>query len=151
MLLTIVRAELTLLRPWTRENVDALHAPWTAPAVRGYLWDDVVITRDTASNRTWRQCRRPHQRQCQSPLWVPFHRQRSRDRVDMTCSLSTGERASRPRPVTRHSNTCGAQPRISKSMPGRTNRKSVQVMLRLGVTQESASESMIAYVLRRPM
>ena len=48
MSLTVVRTRRTLLRPWTREDVDALHALWTTPAVRRYLWDDVVITRDTA-------------------------------------------------------------------------------------------------------
>jgi [ribosomal protein S5]-alanine N-acetyltransferase len=48
MSLTVVRTEHLLLRPWTREDVDALHALWTAPEVRRYLWDDAVITRGTA-------------------------------------------------------------------------------------------------------
>jgi RimJ/RimL family protein N-acetyltransferase len=48
MPLEVIRTARTLLRPWTRQDVDALHALWTAPAVRRYLWDDVVITRDTA-------------------------------------------------------------------------------------------------------
>lgn len=36
-----------VLRTWSREDVDALHALWTAPEVRRFLWDDVVISRDT--------------------------------------------------------------------------------------------------------
>jgi len=36
------------LRPFTRDDVDALHAIWTDPDVRRYLWDDIVITRETA-------------------------------------------------------------------------------------------------------
>ena len=36
------------LTPATLEDVDALHALWTDPGVRRYLWDDVVIPRDRA-------------------------------------------------------------------------------------------------------
>lgn len=36
------------LRPCRIEDVDALHAIWTDPAVRRYLWDDVVIPRTLA-------------------------------------------------------------------------------------------------------
>jgi ribosomal-protein-alanine N-acetyltransferase len=43
-----IRTERLVLRPWTRDDVDALHALWTAPDVRRYLWDDVVITREIA-------------------------------------------------------------------------------------------------------
>jgi [ribosomal protein S5]-alanine N-acetyltransferase len=37
-----------VLRPWTRNDVDTLHALWISPEVRRYLWDDVIITRDVA-------------------------------------------------------------------------------------------------------
>ena len=37
-----------LLRPWTRDDVDALHALWTTPELRRYLWDNTLITLDTA-------------------------------------------------------------------------------------------------------
>jgi [ribosomal protein S5]-alanine N-acetyltransferase len=33
------------LRPWTLEDIDELHAMWTRPEVRRYLWDDQTITR----------------------------------------------------------------------------------------------------------
>lgn len=34
------------LRPFSPEDCDALHALWTDPDVRRYLWDDVVVDRD---------------------------------------------------------------------------------------------------------
>jgi ribosomal-protein-alanine N-acetyltransferase len=46
--LPVIRTERLVLQPWTYKDVDALHALWTAPEVRRYLWDDVVITRDVA-------------------------------------------------------------------------------------------------------
>lgn len=50
MQLPVLRTHRLLLRPWTCEDVDSLHALWTAPEVRLYLWDDVAITRDVAEN-----------------------------------------------------------------------------------------------------
>jgi ribosomal-protein-alanine N-acetyltransferase len=35
-----------VLRPVESDDVDALHALWTDPAVRKYLWDDVIISRE---------------------------------------------------------------------------------------------------------
>lgn len=37
------------LRPWQPVDLDALHALWTDPGVRRYLWDDIVISRETAA------------------------------------------------------------------------------------------------------
>jgi len=37
------------LRPFAREDVDALHAHWTHPEVRRYLWDGLVISREQAA------------------------------------------------------------------------------------------------------
>jgi ribosomal-protein-alanine N-acetyltransferase len=39
------------LRPAEDGDVDALHALWTDPDVRRWLWDDVVIERATAAER----------------------------------------------------------------------------------------------------
>jgi RimJ/RimL family protein N-acetyltransferase len=39
------------LRPVGEADVDGLHALWTHPQVRRYLWDDVVIERATAAER----------------------------------------------------------------------------------------------------
>jgi ribosomal-protein-alanine N-acetyltransferase len=43
-----LRTERLFLRPYRAEDLDALHALWTDPDVRRYLWDDVVIARDLA-------------------------------------------------------------------------------------------------------
>ena len=37
------------LRPFARDDVDALHAQWTEPDVLRYLWDGVVIAREQAA------------------------------------------------------------------------------------------------------
>jgi RimJ/RimL family protein N-acetyltransferase len=39
---------LTLV-PYAEDDVDALHAIWTDPDVRRYLWDDIVIPRERAT------------------------------------------------------------------------------------------------------
>lgn len=36
-----------LLRPFSPADVDVLHGMWTEPAVRKYLWDDKVVSRET--------------------------------------------------------------------------------------------------------
>ena len=41
----ILTPRLTL-RPFTLEDVDVVHALWTDPDVRRYLWDNVVIARE---------------------------------------------------------------------------------------------------------
>ena len=41
--------ERTRLRPLTIDDVDVAHALWTDPAVRKYLWDDVIIDRERAA------------------------------------------------------------------------------------------------------
>ena len=46
--LPVIRTQRLVLRPWTFKDIDGLHALWTSPEVRRYLWDDVVITRDVA-------------------------------------------------------------------------------------------------------
>lgn len=37
------------LTPFTMDHLDALHALWTDPEVRRYLWDDEVISRERAT------------------------------------------------------------------------------------------------------
>jgi ribosomal-protein-alanine N-acetyltransferase len=44
---TLDSARLTL-SPWSVEHIDQLHALWTRPEVRRYLWDDETITRERA-------------------------------------------------------------------------------------------------------
>jgi [ribosomal protein S5]-alanine N-acetyltransferase len=48
MRLPMIRTGRLVLCPWTTADLDALHSLWTAPEVRRYLWDDIVITREAA-------------------------------------------------------------------------------------------------------
>ena len=41
--------ERTTLRPIDSDDVPALHALWTDPGVRKYLWDDILINRERAA------------------------------------------------------------------------------------------------------
>ena len=44
----LTTARLTL-QPFAAEDLDALHALWTDPRVRRFLWDDIVISRERAA------------------------------------------------------------------------------------------------------
>lgn len=46
--MTLVTARTTL-RPVSADDVPALHALWTDPGVRKYLWDDTIISRERAA------------------------------------------------------------------------------------------------------
>jgi len=48
MELPVLQTRRLRLCPWTSDDVDELHSLWMAPEVRRYLWDGVVITRETA-------------------------------------------------------------------------------------------------------
>ena len=170
MPLTIVRTDRILLRPWTRDDVDALHALWTTPELRRYLWDDTVITLDTAKQLV--ESHLATANGCAIGYWV-LH-------IPPPISLSAAPIAG----------FCGSRfiddgPEIelmyglqaqhwgkglateacmaaldylwrSTDYPqvyARTdppNDKSVLVMLRLGMTHESTTDSMVTYLLRRP-
>jgi [ribosomal protein S5]-alanine N-acetyltransferase len=43
-----LRTPRLLLRPFRPDDLDLLHAMWTDPNMRRYLWDDIVISRETA-------------------------------------------------------------------------------------------------------
>jgi ribosomal-protein-alanine N-acetyltransferase len=49
MSLPILRTARLTLRPWAESDIDTLHALWTEPGVRRYLWDNLVIPRDRAA------------------------------------------------------------------------------------------------------
>ena len=42
----VLRTRRLVLRPWRPDDIDSLHTLFTAPEVRRYLWDDVVIARE---------------------------------------------------------------------------------------------------------
>ncbi len=44
-----LRTERLRLRPFSAGDVDAIHALWTDPGVRRFLWDDQVIDRERAA------------------------------------------------------------------------------------------------------
>ena len=46
---TAIETARLRLRPYRESDLDALHALWTDPDVRRYLWDDTVITRARAA------------------------------------------------------------------------------------------------------
>ena len=168
--LAVMRTERVLLRPWTREDVDSLHALWTAPEVRRYLWDDVVITRDTAEKVVeshldsvkrhgigyWALHILPAISLVGAPIagFCGFRFIGNGPEIELMYGL-------RPEYWGRGLATeaCIAALeflwRSTKltQVHARTdppNEKSVQVMLRLGMTHMSTTESMITYVLRRP-
>lgn len=49
MALPRIRTRRLSLRPFAVSDVDALHALWTDPLVRRWLWDDEVIPRERAA------------------------------------------------------------------------------------------------------
>jgi ribosomal-protein-alanine N-acetyltransferase len=44
--MSLLHSARTVLRPLGEADVDAIHALWTDPRVRRFLWDDVVIPRE---------------------------------------------------------------------------------------------------------
>ena len=48
MPLSPIATDRLSLRAFTLDDVDVLHAVWTDPDVRRYLWDDIVISRERA-------------------------------------------------------------------------------------------------------
>jgi ribosomal-protein-alanine N-acetyltransferase len=44
-----IQTRRLIMRPFTMNDVDALHRLWTDPQVRKYLWDDLVISREQAA------------------------------------------------------------------------------------------------------
>jgi RimJ/RimL family protein N-acetyltransferase len=167
MSLTILRTEHILLRPWTRGDVDALHALWTLPEVRRYLWDDAVITRETAEQAVVSHLVTIEKRGI--GYWA-LHIPPSASPIAGFCGfrfiddgpdieLMYGLQPEHWGKGLATEASLAAVEYLWRSTEyervyARTdppNRKSVQVMQRLGMTQESTTESMIMYVLRRPM
>jgi ribosomal-protein-alanine N-acetyltransferase len=139
MRLPVIRTERFVLRPWTLADVDALHALWIAPEVRRYLWDNMIITRDVAQQAVnshpataasdgigfWALLARPAR-----PLIAGFCGFRFIDDgtdIELLYGLRSAARTGPP------------------------HEQSVQVMKRLGMTQEAAGSTGITYILRRPV
>lgn len=163
MSLPDIQTARLLLRPWNRGDIDPLHEMFTAPEVRRYLWDDVVIARETIEEV------------------LESHLETSRDGIGYWMIETAGDR---------YAGFCGIRfigdgPEIElmygmrgqhwgqgfateacravieylwnstsfDEVRARTdppNSASVEVMKRLGMEHSSSTASMIEYVLRRP-
>jgi RimJ/RimL family protein N-acetyltransferase len=44
------------MRPLTADDVDVMHALWTDPGIRKYLWDDLIIDRERAAEVVAASC-----------------------------------------------------------------------------------------------
>ena len=170
MRLPVIRRERFVLRSWTREDVDALHALWTTRELRRYLWDDLVIARETAEQIVdshmatveqhgigyWGILVPPPAEPAAAPI-VGFCGFRFID-DGPDVELMYGLRAEHwgQGPATE---ACLASIEYlwrSSRFPllyARTdppNERSVRVIERLGMTRQSTSASLITFVLRRP-
>jgi len=169
MTLRAMRTERILLRPWTRDDVDALHALWTAPDMRRYLWDDIVITRQTAEQLVeshllaadkdgigyWALHTSPAISVPEPPIagFCGFRRINEGSGIELMYGLQVAHWGKGLA-----TEACVAaleylwQSTSYQQVYARTdppNYRSIQVMLRLGMKRESATETMITYVLRR--
>ena len=159
-----------LLRPWTRQDVDSLHALWTAPEVRRFLWDDAVITPDTAAQVVESHFAAVDRHRI--GYWA-LHIPRPASPANSAIAGFCGFRLIDEGPEIElmyglrgehwgkglATEACfavlaylwqatGFQRVYARTDP--PNTKSVQVMLRLGMTHESTTASMITYLLSRP-
>jgi len=170
MTLPVIRTGRILLRPWTREDVDALHALWTMPEVRRYLWDDAVISRAVAEEVVeshlatasehgigyWALHIPPPEVAAGAPIagFCGFRFMGGGQEIELMYGLQAAwwgkglatEACSAALEYLWRS-TAYARVYARTDPP---NYKSVQVMRRLGMTPESTTESLITYQLRRP-
>jgi [ribosomal protein S5]-alanine N-acetyltransferase len=171
MPLPVLRSQRLLLRPWTHEDVDALHALWTAPEVRRYLWDDIVIKREVAelvvnshlvtADRHgigyWALHLPPPDSRPETPMagFCGFRFVDDGPEIELMYGLK-GEywgqgfaTESSLAAIEYLWRSTEFQRLYARTDP--PNKESVRVMQRIGMTHESTSESMITYVLRRPV
>jgi RimJ/RimL family protein N-acetyltransferase len=170
MSLALLRTERILLCPWTREDVDALHELWTAPEVRRYLWDDAVITRDLAAKvvESHLVTATEHRIGCWALHIPPTPSAGSRiggfcgfrfiddgPEIELMYGLQPehwrkGLATEACRAALQYLwRSTEYQQVYARTDP--PNLESVQVMERLGMTHVSTTESIITYVLRRPL
>jgi [ribosomal protein S5]-alanine N-acetyltransferase len=163
-----------VLRPWTLADIDPLHALWTAPEVRRYLWDDIVITRDVADQLVrshlaatardgigfWALLVPPRDASLESTLESPiagfcgFRYLDEGPDIELLYGLRGAYWGNGFA-----TEACLAiidylwQSTRFNCVYARTdppNEKSLQVMRRLGLTREPTGASVITYALRRP-
>ena len=159
-----------LLRSLRRDDVDAVHSLWAAPEVRRFLWDDIVITREVAQEVVeshlatvdqfglgfWALHIPPAVSLSEGPIegFCGFRFIDEGPEIELLYGLR-GEHWGKGLAT----EACGAalgylwRSSSYQRVYARTdppNLKSVQVMVRLGMVQESTTVSMITYMLHRP-
>jgi RimJ/RimL family protein N-acetyltransferase len=170
MSLALLRTERILLRPWTGEDVDALHELWTASDVRRYLWDDAVITRNLAAKVVeshlvtaakhrigyW-ALHIPPTRSAEAPIggFCGFRFIDDGPEIELMYGLQPehwrkGLATEACRAALQYL-WCSTEYQRVYARTDPPNRQSVQVMVRLGMTNVSTTESIITYLLKRPL
>ena len=169
MPLPLLQTESALLRAVQLADVDALHQLWTTPEVRRYLWDHVIISRDTAEQVIeshldimhrlgigyW-LVHEPSPAQGEAPVagFCGFRIMDEGPEIELMYGLLAeywGKGIA--------TEACGAaleylwretryQQVYARTDP--PNQRSVRVMVRLGMRHMSTTPSMITYMLRRP-
>ena len=170
MSLLLIRTDHVLLRSLRRDDIDAMHALWSAPEVRRYLWDEIVITREAAQQVVeshlatvdhfdigfWALHIPPPMSPAEAPVagFCGFRFIDDGPEIELLYALR-GEHWGKGFAT----EACAAalaylwRSTSYQRVYARTdppNLRSVQVMLRLGMRHESTSASMITYLLRRP-
>jgi RimJ/RimL family protein N-acetyltransferase len=171
MPIPLLRTDRILLRPWTLDDVDALHALWTAPEVRRYLWDDLIITRATVEQVVESDLRTADRDNIgnwtlhiPAPVWAAgapiagfcgFRLIDDGPEIELMYGLrgehwGTGLATEACAAALEYLWRSTEYQRVyARTDP--PNSKSIQVMVRLGMTHESTTASMISYLLRRPV
>jgi RimJ/RimL family protein N-acetyltransferase len=168
MPLPSIRTDRILLRSWRRDDVHPLHALWTASEVRRYLWDDIVITRDIAEELVEAHLKTSDELKIGYwALHIPPPVSTSEAPIAGFCGFrQIGPEIELMYGLRREhwgkglaTEACAAaleylwQSTSYERVYARTdppNNRSIQVMLRLNMTHESTTASLITYVLRRP-
>ena len=170
MLLPLIRTDRLVLHPWTREDLDGLHALLCEPEVRRFLWDDRIIARATAEAlidahlHTQQQLqlgywtvRVPSSRASSMPALAGFCGFRPIDagpEIELVYALSArywgaGLATEACRSVLDYLWQCTAYTRVyARTDP--PNHRSVAMMVRLGMQQVSSTATGIKYELERP-
>lgn len=170
MPLAQIRTARVLLRPWQPSDIDALHQLWTTPEVRRYLWDDVVISREAVQQAVESHLKTvdrynigywalhiPAQSQPRDAPIAGFCGFRLIDdgpEIELMYGLR-GEHWGKGFAT----EACAAaieylwNATSYRQVYARTdppNQRSVQVMLRLGMTHHSTTDDSINYLMQRP-
>ncbi len=165
MALPTLLAARVRLRPWTVDDIDALHTLWRAPDMRRYLWDDRVITRDTAADAV--KSHLETQVQHAIGYWalhipppddsiggfVGFRFMDQGPEIELMYGLAASHwgKGLATQACTVAIGYLWRSTAFNRlyARANPPNQRSIQVMCRLGMTLDSASAAMTTYLLRR--